>query len=86
MAKESIRDRKKRRKSPFRSVIQEDQRLRRAPTDNAILSYLERHGVRDDQLVQAPFGEAEPVAPNTNEANRSKNCRVVIRRMASSPS
>jgi outer membrane protein OmpA-like peptidoglycan-associated protein len=52
----------------------------------AILSYLKRHGVRDDQLVQAPFGEAEPVAPNTNEANRSKNRRVVIRRMASSPS
>ena len=52
----------------------------------AILSHLKRHGVRDEQLVQAPFGEAEPAVPNTNEANRRKNRRVVIRRMISSSS
>ena len=45
----------------------------------SVMAYLiDRFGVAPSRLSAAGFGEARPIAPNTNEANRKKNRRVEI--------
>jgi len=46
---------------------------------NEVVEYLLSTGVERKQMVLQWFGEDEPLAPNINEQNRSKNRRVELR-------
>jgi OOP family OmpA-OmpF porin len=44
----------------------------------AVRDYLGRQGVSSSRLTAQGFGESRPVLPNTNEANRARNRRIVF--------
>lgn len=43
-----------------------------------VAAWLVRNGVRRSQITTAGLGESAPAVPNTSEANRARNRRVVI--------
>ncbi len=49
--------------------------LRRA---NAVASYLGARGIKGGRVKVAAMAEANPIAPNDNEANRARNRRIEI--------
>jgi outer membrane protein OmpA-like peptidoglycan-associated protein len=49
--------------------------LRRA---NAVASYLGARGIKGNRVKVAAMAEANPIAPNDNEANRARNRRIEI--------
>lgn len=48
---------------------------------DAVRTWLTGHGVAADRLTAKGFGETKPVSPNVDEAGRSKNRRVDLRKL-----
>lgn len=44
----------------------------------AVANYLESHGISANRIHALSKGDAEPLAPNTSEANRRQNRRVMF--------
>jgi len=44
----------------------------------ALLDFLVEKGIKEDVLTSRGVGLAEPMVPNTSEANRRQNRRVVV--------
>jgi outer membrane protein OmpA-like peptidoglycan-associated protein len=42
----------------------------------AVITYLEKKGIRKDRIDGKGYGATQPLAPNTTEANRQRNTRV----------
>jgi outer membrane protein OmpA-like peptidoglycan-associated protein len=43
---------------------------------NSVVVWLTKRGVRKSRLIAKGYGEANPIAPNTTEAGRTKNRRI----------
>lgn len=52
-----------------------NQRLSQARAET-VMNYLVENGVPGDRLDAVGYGEAKPIAPNTNRENRAKNRRI----------
>ena len=42
----------------------------------AVKVYLEKKGINKDRVAGKGYGSTQPIAPNTNEADRQRNRRV----------
>ena len=46
---------------------------------SAVITYLEKKGIRKDRIEGKGYGAMQPIAPNNSEANRQRNRRVEVR-------
>jgi OOP family OmpA-OmpF porin len=46
---------------------------------SAVITYLEKKGIRKDRIEGKGYGAMQPIAPNNTEANRQRNRRVEVR-------